>query len=181
MACALGAFAVGLSARPDLVLGQDASTQPSFEELRVSNAQFRLLPTTPGFELSDTQFDYFRRRKDRNVGFPGSECYQSCHKTPGKCDHYCAEEGFWTGSCCKFGASGDQQAEVCEGRGCIGFHCCVADVLTSEEDQDNWSKRAGPKDKKDSTGEKHQQEEDTRFPVWLSLLFLQGVRRTPFL
>ena len=126
----------------------------------MSNAQSRLLPTTPGFELSDTQFDYFRRRKDRNVGFPGSECYQSCHKTPGKCDNYCAEEGFWTGSCCKFGASGDQQAEVCEGRGCIGFHCCVADVLTSEEDQDKWSKRAGKKDKKDSTGEKHQQEED---------------------
>ena len=116
--------------------------QPPFEELRMSNAQSRLLPTTPGFELSDTQFEYFKRRKDRNVGFPGSECYQSCHKRPGECPNFCAEEGFWTGSCCKFGASGDQQAEVCEGRGCIGFHCCVADSLTSEEDQDKWGKRA---------------------------------------
>ena len=156
MAALIVAFSLGLSARPDLVLGQDASTQLPFEEMRMSNTQSRLLPATPGFELSDTQTDYFKRRRDRNAGFPGSECYKKCHEKPGKCDHFCAEEGFWTGSCCKFGASGDEQAEECDGRGCIGFHCCVADVVTSEEEQDKWSKRAGSKDEKASTEEKQE-------------------------
>eukprot|EP00964_Phaeocystis_antarctica_P143099 scaffold108586_cov33-Phaeocystis_antarctica.AAC.1 len=132
------ASAVGQSARPGLMLGLDASTQPHFKEMRMLNAQSRLLPTTPGFELSNTQTDYFKRRRDGSVGFPGSECYKKCHEKPGKCDHFCAEEGFWTGSCCKFGASGDEE---CNGRGCIGFHCCVADVVTSEEEEDTSSKR----------------------------------------
>ena len=67
------------------------------------------------------------------------ECYVPCGKTPGKCFDKATGKGFcgapadaasggWSGSCCRLGATGDQQAPECGIRGCANFHCCVEDA-----------------------------------------------------
>ena len=140
-----------LAPAPGVLLAPDSPEQSPLQELK------RLLP---GSELTPLQADYFKRREEHNAGFPGAECWSKCQETPGKCERYCAEDGFWTGSCCKYGASGKEQAEECAGRGCMGFHCCVADAITNEEEEELWNKRASKhSDQKRGLSDEQQQEQ----------------------
>ena len=62
----------------------------------------------------------------------GADCYLVCGQTAGACDDFCGMPGLWSGMCCKSGAAGGEAAPECDGKGCIGFHCCVSAPLSPQ-------------------------------------------------